>query len=311
MDSLTIYGNLDCFASFKRSLEDIVKTHYFGIACKLTGEGKLLNIFFDLVQYLISHGKVAVVDFGKYLLLAQVVEGYRSQTGWKKLKFLLFGDEKGQEFTPEEGRFVIFKWGNGETFSFNNLYHDILEMWYLKGLIGWDQDKSKKRIDVEFEKNPGKDGWKEVYNSYEEGFLGIISPKNVTNQVKKWQYFEPKNTVERQQLWKELEKVESRFFMKLGIRHNPFAKEERQNNPEVTSGQSYFDAWEQKYEEGIIQGILDFQGKPWGGGKYNYKFGSLPTLLIENNSIQPLALIQQQNRWNQFNQSSPLLNNKE
>jgi len=31
-------------------------------------------------------------------------------------------------------------------------------MWHIKGLIGWDQDKSKKRIIVEFERDPGKDG---------------------------------------------------------------------------------------------------------------------------------------------------------
>jgi hypothetical protein len=28
----------------------------------------------------------------------------------------------------------------------------------------------------------------------------------------------------------------------LGIRHNPFAKEERQNNPEINAGQSFFDS---------------------------------------------------------------------
>ena len=39
----------------------------------------------------------------------------------------------------------------------------------------------------------------------------------------------------------------SRFFLQLGIRHNPFAKEERQNNPEVMSGQAYFD----QYQEGL------------------------------------------------------------
>ena len=95
----------------------------------------------------------------------------------------------------------------------------------------------------------------------------------------------------------------------LGIRHNPFAKEERQNNPEVMSGQAYFDAWEIQHQEGIIQGILDFQGKEWGGGKYNYQFGSLPTLLIENQTTQPLALAQaQQNQLNQFNQ--PFLDKK-
>jgi hypothetical protein len=55
----------------------------------------------------------------------------------------------------------------------------------LKGLIGWDQDKSKKRIDVEFEKDPGKDGWKNVLNSYESGFLGVIAPKSSTNPIKK------------------------------------------------------------------------------------------------------------------------------
>jgi hypothetical protein len=38
----------------------------------------------------------------------------------------------------------------------------------------------------------------------------------------------------------DLEDSESRFFFNLGIRHNLFSKEERQNNPEVMSGQAYF-----------------------------------------------------------------------
>jgi hypothetical protein len=45
------------------------------------------------------------------------------------------------------------------------------------------------------------------------------------------------------------------------MRHNPFAKEERQNNPEVVSGQAYFDAFEFDKQEGLVRGILDFQGK--------------------------------------------------
>ncbi|CAH1758782.1 11504_t:CDS:10 [Entrophospora sp. SA101] len=117
-------GNLDCFQSFQNSLIKIIKTYYFGLTCKLTGEADL--------------------------------------------RVLFFGDKKGNEFTPGE-----------------------------------DQDKSKKRITIEFEKDPGKD---------------------------------------------ELDK-----------------------------------------QEGIIKGILDFQGKTWGGGKYNLQFGSLPTLLIENQTTQLLS----------------------
>ncbi|CAJ0899636.1 13326_t:CDS:2 [Entrophospora sp. SA101] len=118
MEYNDIYRNLDCFQSFQNSLIKIIKTYYFGLTCKLTGEADL--------------------------------------------RVLFFGDKKGNEFTPGE-----------------------------------DQDKSKKRITIEFEKDPGKD---------------------------------------------DLKEVESRFFFKVGMRHNPFAKEERQNNPEIVSGQAYFDA---------------------------------------------------------------------
>ncbi|CAJ0922217.1 3039_t:CDS:2 [Entrophospora sp. SA101] len=48
-------GNLDCFQSFQNSLIKIIKTYYFGLTCKLTGEGNLL--------------------------LAEVVDGYPTQTG--------------------------------------------------------------------------------------------------------------------------------------------------------------------------------------------------------------------------------------
>lgn len=304
MDHRDIYGDLDCFTSFQNSLIQIAKTYYFGLACKLRGEGKLLTIWFDFVKILINNGKVAIVDYGGKLLLAQVVDGYQTQSGeWADLKVLFFGDQKGQEFTPGKNQYVIFQWGNGEPFNLSELKHDILEMWHLKGLIGWDQDKSKKRITVEFEKDPGKEGWKNPLNSYESGFIGVISPKNVTNQIKKWEYFEARNNVERQQLWKDYREVESRFFLKLGIRHNPFAKEERQNNPEVMSGQAYFDAWEIEHQEGLVKGVLEFQGKEWGGGKYSLQFGSLPTLLIEEGTTQLLAHAHN-------NQNQPFLNSK-
>ena len=305
-----IYRNLDCFTSFQNSLLDIAKTYYFGLTCKLRGEGQLLTIWFDLVKVLISHGKVAVVYYAGKLTLAQVVGGYQKQGGeWVDLKVLFFGDRKDQEFTPGKGQYVVFQWGAGHSLSFSELKHDILEMWYLKGLIGWDQEKSKKKIMVEFEKDPGKDGWKDPMNSYEHGFIGIIAPSKSTNEIKKWQFLESKNNVERQQLWKDYREVESRFFFKLGIRHNPFAKEERQNNPEIMSGQSYFDAWEIEHQEGVIQGILEFSGKEWGGGKYSYQFGSLPTLLIVDKTMQPLALAQQQQNW--FSQiEKPFLESK-
>lgn len=306
MEYSDIYRSLDCFYSFQNSLIRIVKTYYFGLVCKLTGEGPLLPIWFNFVKILINHGKVAIVSYGGRLQLAQVVDGYLTQTGeWANLKLLFFGDQKGQEFTPHPSQYVIFQWGDGHPFDLSEFRHDILEMWYLKGLIGWDQDKSKKRITVEFEKNPGKEGWKEAFNSYEgpAGFVGIIAPGKATNQIKKWEYFNPKDTAERKQLWQDLKEVESRFFFKVGMRHNPFAKEERQNNPEIMSGQSYFDAWEFDKQEGIIQGILDFQGKEWGGGKYTLRFGNQPALLIENKTTQLLAQVNYQN--NNF----PLLNN--
>ena len=303
MEHSDIYGSLDCFSSFQNGLIRTVKTCYFGLVSKLRGEGKLLTIWFDFVKLLINHGKVAIVDFGDHLFLAQIVDGYQTQTGdWVNLKVLFFGDQKGKEFTPHHDQYVIFQWGDGNPFDLSEFRHDILEMWYLKGLIGWDQDKSKKRITVEFEKDPGKDGWKSPLNSYEDGFIGVVSPGKATNQIKKWEYFIPKDTAERKQLWQDLREVESRFFFKLGIRHNPFAKEERQNNPEIVSGQSYFDAWENDKQEGIIQGILKFQEKPWGGGKYTLQFGSLPTLLIENKTTQLLA----QSPLNESHQ--PLLN---
>ena len=298
MEYSDIYRNLDCFNSFQNSLIRIIKTYYFGLVCKLTGQGSLLPIWFNFVKILINHGKVAIVYYGGKLQLAQVVDGYQTQDNeWINLKVLFFGDKKGQEFTPGEGQYVIFQWGDGSPFDLSEFRHDILEMWYLKGLIGWDQDKSKKRMDVEFEKDPGKDGWKAILSSYESqtGFLGVIAPKNVTNQIKKWSYFEPKNTAERQQLWQDLKEVESRFIFKVGMRHNPFAKEERQNNPEIVSGQAYFDAWELDKQEGIIQGILEFQGKEWGGGKYCLQFGSQLALLIENQTTQLLSQVNYQN----------------
>jgi hypothetical protein len=60
------------------------------------------------------------------------------------------------------------------------------------------------------------------------------------------------------------------------------------------SGQAYFYAWEVKREQGLINGILDFQEKPWGGGKYLLQFGNLPTLVIEDGNTKSLEEVQQE-----------------
>ncbi|CAG8471953.1 33643_t:CDS:10 [Gigaspora margarita] len=128
----------------------IVKTYYFGLVCKLTGEGKLLRIWFNFVKILINQGKVAIVYYAGKLSLAEVVDGYETQD---------------------------------------------------------DQDKSKKRVTVEFEKDPGKD---------------------------------------------ELDK-----------------------------------------QEGVVKGILDFQGKPWGGGEYILQFdGEIRNVTNDLNYNQFRALVE-------------------
>jgi len=284
-----LYNSADCFSAFYYNLADFVKTHYFGVACKLRGKGRLLNIWFDFVPALIDYGTIALVEYGSSILVARKTKGYKNRAGgYSDLKLCFLGDKDSEEFTPSPESYIIFQWGKGEPFSLERFKHDILEMWYIRSLIGWDQDKCKKRLLVEFETDPGKDGWKHPLNSYEKGFIGVISPNEMTNAIKKWQFLEAKDSSERQQLWKDLEKIESKLFYKLGIQHNPFAKEERQNNPEVMSGQAFFYAWEVKHQEGLVKGILEFQEKPWGGGNYLMQFGSLPTLLIEKGQVNYL-----------------------
>jgi hypothetical protein len=39
-----MYNSADCFSSFHANLVSVVKNYYFGVACKLRGEGKLLPI---------------------------------------------------------------------------------------------------------------------------------------------------------------------------------------------------------------------------------------------------------------------------
>jgi len=289
MEHADIYNSINCFSEFYNNLGEFVRTHYFGVACKLRGQGKLLRVWFKFIPKLIEYGTLALVEYGDHILPARITHGYENRTGnWSELKLCFLGDEDSEDFVPDKNSYVIFKWGSGEPFSLNRFKHDILEMWYVRSLIGWDQDKSKKRILVEFETDPGKTGWKHPLNSYEKGFIAVISPQEMTNAIKKWQFLESKDSREREQLWKDLEKIESRLFRNLGIQHNPFAKEERQNNPEVISGQAFFYAWEVKHQEGLVDGILDFQAKPWGEGEYLLQFGCLPTLQISKEQVNYL-----------------------
>ena len=81
LSSSDIHNHADCFSSFSSNLYSVVKNYYFGVACKLRGEGKLLPIFFDLIEKIIDFGQIAAVDSGGRVLLARITQGFKNRAG--------------------------------------------------------------------------------------------------------------------------------------------------------------------------------------------------------------------------------------
>ncbi|CAG8472830.1 2989_t:CDS:2 [Ambispora gerdemannii] len=112
---------------------------------------------------------------------------------------------------------------------------------YFKG-----ENMTDTNLALELEIYPNKEAKARSEYNKEYNFDGTLHLLKKYLEVKEFEapenYFAPRADDERQKLRQDLKDAESRFFFNLGMRHNPFAKEERQNNPEVMSGQAYFDA---------------------------------------------------------------------
>lgn len=288
----SLFEKTPAYRNFYSNVYNIFKSYYIGLPKILKITGKLAEIWLDFQRALVEFGRIAIVEYGSEWLLARITKGERNKKGgWKGLRLCFLGDEETEEFEPYEDNYVIFEWNSdGKLFSLANCEYELQEIWKTKRYISWDQKRSRKTLSIRFQRNPGPGDLKPIEQNLERGYLVAISPGKTANEIQEVKWFETRNSAERQQLWKDKDELWSEMCLILGIRHNPFAKEERQNNPEVRAGQVHFDNWENERLECLVKGILQLQSKSWGKDtEVLIKYGSLePCWIMKSQCLNNL-----------------------
>ena len=148
------------------------------------------------------------------------------------------------------------------------------DLWTLKEKIKWDQEKSKKKVFLHVENNPGDEAQVRKIDAAEKDYLFYIANPGTTNEIKKMEIYSPsKGPEERNRLYQDFKEEFSELRRVYGIRHLTSKKEDRQNNPEIELNESQFIALERdKYRE-RIKSIKDFETKGGCPGKHTLSYG--------------------------------------
>ena len=148
------------------------------------------------------------------------------------------------------------------------------DLWELKQKIKWDQEKSKKKVFLFCENDPGDETQARKIDASEKDYLFYIANPGTTNEIKNYEVYSPsKGPEERNRLYQDFKEEFSELRRVYGIRHLTSKKEDRQNNPEIELNESQFIALERdKYRE-RIKSIKEFETKGGCPGKHTLSYG--------------------------------------
>jgi len=148
------------------------------------------------------------------------------------------------------------------------------DLWELKQKIKRDQEKSKKKVFLFCENDPGDETQARKIDAAEKDYLFYIANPGTTNEIKNYEVYSPsKGPEERNRLYQDFKEEFSELRRVYGIRHLTSKKEDRQNNPEIELNESQFIALERdKYRE-RIKSIKEFETKGGCPGKHTLSYG--------------------------------------
>src|SRR2546423_10634660 len=99
------------------------------------------------------------------------------------------------------------------------------DLWDLKEKIKWDQDKSKKKVFLHVENDPGDETQARKIDAAEKDYLFYIANPGTTNEIKKMEIYSPsKGPEERSRLYQDYKEEFSELRRVYGIRHLPSKK---------------------------------------------------------------------------------------
>jgi hypothetical protein len=149
------------------------------------------------------------------------------------------------------------------------------DLWETKQKIKRDQEKSKKKVFLFCENDPGDETQARKIDAAEKDYLFYIADPGTTNEIKNYEVYAPsKGTDERARLYQDYKEEFSELRRVYGIRHLTSKKEDRQNNPEIELNEAQFIALERDKLRERMKGIKDFEKKGGCNGKHTLSYGS-------------------------------------
>jgi hypothetical protein len=211
-----------------------------------------------------------------------------------------------KEIFLKEAEVVLFFNNSSKTPNLEEAQEIYLnDLWNLKEKIKWDQEKSKKKVFLHVENDPGEETQARKIDAAEKDYLFYIANPGTTNEIKKMEIYSPsKGPEERNRLYQDYKEEFSELRRVYGIRHLTSKKEDRQNNPEIELNEAQFVALERdKYRE-RMKSIKDFESKGGCSGKHTLSYGGYAehqeTLELEE-AVQEKDPVQAlQNQWADF-----------
>lgn len=161
-------------------------------------------------------------------------------------------------------------------------------LWNTRARIQWDQEKSKKKVFIRCENEPGEEAQGKKIGAVEKDYLFYISNPEITNEIKQMEIYSPtQGTEERNQLWRDYKEDFSELRRVFGMRHLTSKKEERQNNPEIELNEAQFIALERRKQKIREQSIKEFERKGFCSGEHVLVYGVEPVEPEEEGKISP------------------------
>jgi len=183
---------------------------------------------------------------------------------------------KPKEIFLKEEEIILFFNNSSKTPNLEDAKEIYLnDLWDLKAKIKWDQDKSKKKVFLFCENDPGEETQARKIDAAEKDYLFYIANPGTTNEIKHYEVYSPsKGPEERNRLYQDYKEEFSELRRVYGIRHLTSKKEDRQNNPEIELNEAQFVALERDKWRERMKSIRDFETKGGCEGTHTLSYGS-------------------------------------
>ena len=240
------------------------------------------------------------------------VSGYTQTKDQSKERSLgSFSPEKVREIFLKDEEVILFFNNSKKTPNLEEAETIYLnDLWDIKEKIQWDREKSKKKVFLHVENDPGEETQTRKIDATEKDYLFYIADPGTTNEIKKMEVYSPsKGPEERARLYADYKEDFSELRRVYGIRHLTSKKEDRQNNPEIELNEAQFVALERDKWRERMKSIKDFETKGGCKGKHTLSYGGYQEhqeqIELEKEVQNPDPVKNLENQWERIKEEKP------